>query len=135
MNEIFFRGWYVVIAAHLLLALIFGAAYSFGAFFGQLQSSFGVGRFSVASIFSLTAFIYYAVGVFAGSIADRTSTRKVVGAGVVLLALGALMLVWTAALYRETHPRERRAARPAGLRAVFAPYRTLLGDLGFHLYA
>lgn len=54
---------------------------------------------------------------------------------VVLLALGALMLAWTAALYRETHPRERRAARPAGLRAVFAPYRTLLGDLGFHLYA
>ncbi|MDY7791239.1 MFS transporter [Burkholderia ubonensis] len=88
MNERIFRGWYVVIAAHLLLALIFGAAYSFGAFFGQLQSSFGAGRFSVASIFSLTAFIYYAVGVFAGSIADRTSTRKVVGAGVVLLALG-----------------------------------------------
>ncbi|KVW21999.1 MFS transporter [Burkholderia ubonensis] len=88
MSDRIFRGWHVVIAAHLLLALIFGAAYSFGAFFAQLQSSFGVGRFSVASIFSLTAFIYYAVGVFAGSIADRTSTRKVVGAGVVLLALG-----------------------------------------------
>jgi len=88
MNDRVFRGWYVVMAAHLLLALIFGAAYSFGAFFGQLQSTFGAGRFSVASIFSLTALIYYATGVIAGSIADRTSTRKVVGAGVMLLALG-----------------------------------------------
>ncbi|MDM0050611.1 MFS transporter [Variovorax sp. J22R115] len=33
-----FRGWYIVGAAHVLLALIFGAAYSFGAFF-SLPSS------------------------------------------------------------------------------------------------
>jgi OFA family oxalate/formate antiporter-like MFS transporter len=83
-----FQGWYVVFAAHLLLALIFGAAYSFGAFFSQIQASFGVGSFSVASVFSLTAFIYYVVGVFSGSLADRVPTRLVVGAGVVLLALG-----------------------------------------------
>ncbi|WP_175873022.1 MFS transporter [Burkholderia sp. BCC0397] len=95
MESRIFRGWYVVLAAHLLLALIFGAAYSFGAFFVQLQSSFDVGRFSVASIFSLTALIYYVVGVFAGSIADRTSTRKVVGTGVVLLALGFFISSFT----------------------------------------
>ncbi|RON08819.1 MFS transporter [Pseudomonas brassicacearum] len=83
-----FPGWYVVFAAHLLLALIFGGAYSFGAFFSQIQSSFDVGRFSVASVFSLTAFIYYAVGVFSGSLADRISTRVVVCAGIILLALG-----------------------------------------------
>lgn len=83
-----FPGWYVVFAAHLLLALIFGGAYSFGAFFSQIQSNFDVGRFSVASIFSLTAFIYYAVGVFSGSLADRISTRVVVCAGIILLALG-----------------------------------------------
>lgn len=83
-----FHGWYVVFAAHLLLALIFGAAYSFGAFFSQIQASFNVGSFSVASVFSLTAFIYYLVGVFSGSLADRVSTRSVISAGVVLLALG-----------------------------------------------
>jgi MFS transporter, OFA family, oxalate/formate antiporter len=83
-----FQGWYVVFAAHLLLALIFGAAYSFGAFFSQIQANFDAGRFSVASVFSLTAFIYYTVGVFSGSLADRISTRLVVSAGVVLLALG-----------------------------------------------
>lgn len=83
-----FHGWYVVFAAHLLLALIFGAAYSFGAFFSQIQASFNVGSFSVASVFSLTAFIYYLVGVFSGALADRVSTRAVVTVGVVLLALG-----------------------------------------------
>ncbi|SDG43554.1 MFS transporter [Paraburkholderia phenazinium] len=83
-----FPGWYVVCAAHLLLALIFGAAYSFGAFFSHIQANFDAGRFSVASVFSLTAFIYYTVGVFSGSLADRISTRRVVSAGIVLLALG-----------------------------------------------
>ncbi len=88
MRTGFFKGWRVVIAAHLLLALIFGAAYSFGAFFVPLQATFDAGRFPVASVFSLTAFIYYTVGVFSGAVADRTSTRTVVGIGIVLLALG-----------------------------------------------
>ena len=57
-----FRGWYMVGAVHLLLALIFGAAYSFGAFFTVLQTNFDAGRFSTASIFSLTALIYYVIG-------------------------------------------------------------------------
>ncbi|WP_218570713.1 MFS transporter [Pseudomonas sp. H3(2019)] len=88
MKTKIFPGWYVVFAAHLLLALIFGGAYSFGAFFSHIQSNFDVGRFSVASVFSLTAFIYYAVGVFSGSLADRISTRVVVCVGIILLALG-----------------------------------------------
>ena len=85
-----FRGWYIVGAVHVLLALIFGAAYSFGAFFSSIQANFDAGRFSTASIFSCTALIYYAVGVFAGALSDRTSVRAVSGAGIVLLALGFL---------------------------------------------
>lgn len=88
MSTKVFPGWYVVFAAHVLLALIFGGAYSFGAFFSQIQSNFEVGRFSVASVFSLTALIYYSVGVFSGSLADRISARVVIGAGIILLALG-----------------------------------------------
>ena len=88
MKTRIFPGWYVVFAAHLLLALIFGAVYSFGAFFSHIQANFDAGRFSVASVFSLTAFIYYTTGVFSGSLADRISTRVVVSAGVMLLALG-----------------------------------------------
>ncbi|CAB5717912.1 Inner membrane protein yhjX [Delftia tsuruhatensis] len=83
-----FRGWYIVGAVHVLLALIFGAAYSFGAFFASIQAQFGASRFSTASIFSLTALIYYGVGVFSGAWSDRTSVRTVTSAGIVLLALG-----------------------------------------------
>ncbi|ATH15038.1 major Facilitator Superfamily protein [Delftia acidovorans] len=83
-----FRGWYIVGAVHVLLALIFGAAYSFGAFFASIQAQFGASSFSTASIFSLTALIYYAVGVFSGAWSDRSSVRTVTSAGIVLLSLG-----------------------------------------------
>lgn len=83
-----FRGWYIVGAVHVLLALIFCAAYSFGAFFFSIQAQFGASSFSTASIFSLTALIYYAVGVFSGAWSDRTSVRTVTSAGIVLLSLG-----------------------------------------------
>lgn len=85
-----FRGWHMVAAVHILLAVIFGAAYSFGAFFTVLQSNFAAGRFSTASVFSLTALIYYTVGVFSGAWSDRTSVRRVTGLGILLLALGFL---------------------------------------------
>ncbi|WP_372437161.1 MFS transporter [Pseudomonas chlororaphis subsp. aureofaciens] len=85
-----FYGWYMVAAVHLLLALIFGAAYSFGAFFTSLQSNFDAGRFATASIFSLTALIYYVVGVFSGAWSDRTSVRTVSSIGIFLLSLGFL---------------------------------------------
>jgi len=86
-----FRGWYVVVAVHLLLALIFGAAYSFGAFFSSIQANFDAGRFSTASIFSFTALTYYVVGVFSGAWSDRTSVRKVTSIGIVLLSMGFLL--------------------------------------------
>lgn len=81
-------GWAMVAAAHALFALVFGAMYSFGAFFEALQASFQAGRFSVSLVFSVTAFLYYATGLVAGALADRHAPRLVVGAGIVLLALG-----------------------------------------------
>lgn len=78
----------MVAAAHVLLAVVFGAAYSFGAFLEGIQASFGADRFSVASLFSVTAFLYYLVGAFAGALADRYALRKVIALGIVLLAAG-----------------------------------------------
>lgn len=53
MRTRIFYGWFVVLSAHLLFALIFGAAYSYGVFFSHIQKQFGIGLFFVASIFSL----------------------------------------------------------------------------------
>ena len=83
-----FRGWTVVAAAHGLLALAFGAAYSFGAFIKSIQTQFDAGRFSVGSLFAVTALLYYCVGAIAGPLADRIGLRRVTGAGVLLLSTG-----------------------------------------------
>jgi MFS family permease len=84
----FFRGWTMVIATHVLFALIFGAMYSFGAFLEHVQASFGTGRFGASSLFAVTAFLYYAWGLVSGGLADRLSARRVLGCGILLLALG-----------------------------------------------
>lgn len=86
-----FRGWYIVAAVHVLLAVIFGAAYSFGAFFSSFQAYFAADRLSTASIFSFTALIYYGAGVFSGALSDRTSVRVVACAGIALLSSGFLV--------------------------------------------
>lgn len=86
-----FRGWTMVGATHLLFALIFGAMYAFGAFFEAIQQSFQAGRFSVSAVFSGTAFVYYLLGLVSGALADRFSVRRIVGAGIALLALGLLL--------------------------------------------
>ena len=87
-----FRGWTIVAAAHGLLALAFGAAYSFGAFFKSIQTQFDAGRFSVGSLFAVTALLYYCVGAVAGPLADRIGLRRVTAAGILLLATLALVV-------------------------------------------
>lgn len=93
-----FRGWTIVAAAHGLLALAFGAAYSFGAFFKSIQTQFDAGRFSVGSLFAVTALLYYCVGAIAGPLADRIGLRRVTGAGVLLLATGFALASQTRSL-------------------------------------
>lgn len=39
--------------------LAFGAAYSFGAFFRSIQMQFDAGRFSVGSLFAVTALLHH----------------------------------------------------------------------------
>jgi len=83
-----FRGWIVVAATHTCLAVIFGVAYSFAAFFEALEREFGATRGDVALVFALCGFLYFMVGAFAGQLADRFGPRRVVLAGMVFLALG-----------------------------------------------
>lgn len=94
-----FHGWCMVPAAHVLFALCFGTMYSFGVFFEHIQDSFQVGRFSVSATFSITAFVYYLVGMFSGALADRFSVSKIVFVGVALLALGFSIASLTDSLY------------------------------------
>lgn len=78
----------MVAAAHGLCALVFGALYAFGAMFEAMQLRFAADRFAVASVFSAGAVVVYLTGPLAGALADRWPVRRVVGAGVTLLAVG-----------------------------------------------
>ncbi|HXI35279.1 MAG TPA: MFS transporter, partial [Burkholderiales bacterium] len=79
-------GWAVVAAAFTLMFVGFGAAYSFAAFFSAFQAEFGAPRGHVALVFSVAAFIWFAIGAPAGMLSDRFGPRKVTLAGVVLIA-------------------------------------------------
>jgi MFS family permease len=83
-----FYGWIVVWATHLILFTIFGVTYSFSSFFASIQQEFHASRAGVSFTFSLAVFLYFAIGVPAGAIADRTHVRWVAGAGAMFLALG-----------------------------------------------
>lgn len=86
-----FRGWTIVAAVHVLLALTFGAMYAFGVFFEALQTQFQADRFSVATVFSITAFLSYLVGAVSGLLVDRLPARAIVSLGVAMLAAGFLL--------------------------------------------
>jgi len=79
-------GWAVVAAAFTLMFVGFGAAYSFAAFFSAFQAEFGAPRGHVALVFSVAAFIWFAIGAPAGMLTDRFGPRRVTLAGALLIA-------------------------------------------------
>ena len=83
-----FRGWVVVGAAFTALTVIFGVAYSFASFFASLQSEFNALRANVSLVFSISGFIWFALGAFTGTAADRLGPRPMALVGMLLLAGG-----------------------------------------------
>ena len=63
--------WVVVWAAFFSMAVIFGIAYSFAAFFESFADEFAAQRADVSLIFGLSGLIYFVLGVFGGMLADR----------------------------------------------------------------
>jgi len=66
-------------------------AYTFAAFFGALETEFGARRGETALVFSISAFLYFLLGLPAGLIADRTGPRPVVIGGLALIAAGLVV--------------------------------------------
>lgn len=95
-----FHGWVVVGGAFLVMLMGFGAAYSFGAFFGSLRDEFGATRREVSLVFSLTGFLYFSLGALSGPLADRIGPRRVIAAGGVLLGVGLILASLTQALWQ-----------------------------------
>jgi MFS family permease len=83
-----FYGWFVVAGTFAVTFVGFGCAYSFSAFLPSLQHDFAASRGSVSLIFSLAGFLYFALGIVSGPLADRCGARLLSIAGMILTGLG-----------------------------------------------
>ena len=83
--------WVVVWAAFASLAVIFGVAYSFAAFFESFSSAFDARRADVSLVFALSGGVYFVLGAFGGMLSDRLGPRAVCCTGMGLIALGLLL--------------------------------------------
>ena len=82
------EGWVNVAAAFASMFTVFGVAYSFGAFFGPMADEFGSGRSATSAFFSITAGLYFFLGVASGPAVDRYGPRPVLLTGAVAMGVG-----------------------------------------------
>jgi OFA family oxalate/formate antiporter-like MFS transporter len=83
-----FYGWYVVAAAFAVTFVGFGCAYTFSAFVDSLEKDFATSRGSVSLVFSLAGFLYFALGIVSGPLADRWGSRRLAVIGMLLTGAG-----------------------------------------------
>ncbi len=83
-------GWVVVGACFVALAVVFGVSYSFAAFFESYANQFKAQRADVSLVFGLSGLLYFALGAFAGMLADRFGPARVTSAGMLCIAAGLL---------------------------------------------
>lgn len=89
MSEIDGRsGWRNVVAGFASMFTVFGVAYSFGSFFVPMAEEFGASRTATSAVFSITAFLYFSLGVISGPAVDRFGPRPVLVAGAVAMGVG-----------------------------------------------
>jgi len=87
----FFYGWVIVAAAFAVTLLGFGSAYTFSAFLKPLEQEFGASRGEVSLVFSLAGFLYFALGIVSGPLADRFGARLLASLGMLLVGSGLIL--------------------------------------------
>jgi MFS family permease len=85
------RAWVTVGAAFVAMAVVFGVAYSFGAFFAPMAAEFGTSSGATSLVFSITACCWFLLGSVSGRAVDRFGPRPVLLVGAVALAAGLLV--------------------------------------------
>jgi MFS family permease len=89
------RGWVVVGASFVTMALLYGIWYSYSVFLVALLREFGWSRGLLAGAFSLFALIHGAMGPLFGSLADRFRPQRVILAGACIVGAGLLLAAQT----------------------------------------
>jgi MFS family permease len=84
-------GWVTVAAAFVSMFVVFGVAYSFGAFFAPMAAEFGTGSGATSVVFGVTACCWFLLGSVSGRAVDRFGPRPVLLVGAAALAAGLLV--------------------------------------------
>jgi MFS family permease len=93
------RGWLAVGAAFVSMGVVFGVAYSFGAFFAPMAAEFGSGSGATSAVFSITACCWFLLGSVSGRAVDRVGPRPVLLVGAAALAAGLVLTALVPALW------------------------------------
>jgi len=86
-----FWGWHVVAGAFLLMAVNYGARYSFGIFVQPLTVENGWSRSAVSLAATINLITYALAGIGAGRLLDRVAPRWITTAGAATGAAGLLL--------------------------------------------
>lgn len=81
---------WIVAAAGLVFALIFGVRQSQALFIGPLNSATGLGLAAISLAFACAQLMWGITQPFAGAVADKYGTARVIAAGALLVALGTV---------------------------------------------
>jgi MFS family permease len=82
------RGWVVAFAGCAINTWTFGVFYAFATALEQMADEFEAGLSGIAAFFSVTTFLFFAVGIVAGPLADRFGARRLVALGAFLMGGG-----------------------------------------------
>ena len=96
----FSYGYIVVAAAFLIIAIMWGATYSFGVFFKPLLEEFGWTRAMTSGAFSLSLVLTGLFSVVAGKLTDRFGPRKVLTVCGLFLGSGYLLASQVSAIWQ-----------------------------------
>jgi len=96
----FFYGYIVVVAAFLIVTIMWGAAYSFGVFFKPLLEEFGWTRAMTSGAFSLSLILTGLLSVVAGKMTDRFGPQIVMTVCGLFLGSGYLLVSQVSAIWQ-----------------------------------
>jgi MFS family permease len=85
------RQIWIVTAAGLVFALVFGVRQSVALFIGPINSATGLGIASISLAFACAQLMWGITQPIAGAVADKYGTGRVVAAGAVLVMLGTVL--------------------------------------------
>lgn len=96
----FFYGYVVVVAAFIIMVIVFGIFFSFGVFFKPLLDEFGWTRAITSGVYILFFVVYGSLTPFAGRLNDRFGSRVVMTVCGFFLGLGYLLMSQVSAIWQ-----------------------------------